>query len=167
LTWFAGQPEWRRLSDNLWARDVLLVRWVDWLARNYADVCDGFRESVRCGVVIRTGHQLMTSDKATKYTMQQAERDALDPLMAGTTRAQAKAIRKVQRASIAHAKAQRDERTDLGRKPSLTRAQLDIVRKMLRQSAGFSTIAAATGLTRQTLFFIEDDPGGSEVVLAR
>jgi DNA invertase Pin-like site-specific DNA recombinase len=34
--------------------DVLLVRWVDRLGRNYEDVCDVIREFMRRGMVIRT-----------------------------------------------------------------------------------------------------------------
>jgi putative DNA-invertase from lambdoid prophage Rac len=47
-------PEGRRLFDKLRAGDVLVVRWVDRLGRNYEDVCDTIREFMRRGIVIRT-----------------------------------------------------------------------------------------------------------------
>ena len=55
----------------------------------------------------------------------------------------------------------------LGRKPSFTRHQLDTVRDMLGQQAiGIAQIAKATGLSRQTVYRIKDDPAGCEAALA-
>jgi Resolvase, N terminal domain len=51
----SSAPKSRRLFDKLRAGDVLVVRWVDRLGRNYEDVCDTIREFMRRGVVI--GHQ--------------------------------------------------------------------------------------------------------------
>jgi DNA invertase Pin-like site-specific DNA recombinase len=48
------RPEGRRLDDKLRAGDILVVRWVDRLGRNYEDVCDTIRPFMRRGVVIRT-----------------------------------------------------------------------------------------------------------------
>jgi putative DNA-invertase from lambdoid prophage Rac len=53
-TRLAERPEGRRLCDMLRAGDTLVVRWVDRLGRNYADVCDTIREFMRRGVVIKT-----------------------------------------------------------------------------------------------------------------
>src|SRR3712207_1087957 len=50
----AQRPEGRRLFDMLRKGDVLVVRWVDRLGRNYQDVFDTIREFMRRGVVIRT-----------------------------------------------------------------------------------------------------------------
>ena len=52
-TRLAERPEGRRLFDMLRAGDTLVVRWVDRLGRNYADVCDTIREFMRRGVVSR------------------------------------------------------------------------------------------------------------------
>jgi putative DNA-invertase from lambdoid prophage Rac len=71
------RPEGRRLFDKLRAGDVLVVRWVDRLGRNYEDVCDTIREFMRRGVVIRTVINNFTFDGATKDPMQRAVRDAL------------------------------------------------------------------------------------------
>jgi predicted site-specific integrase-resolvase len=45
------RPEGKRLFDVLREGDILVVRWVDRLGRNYADVTDTIREFIRRGVV--------------------------------------------------------------------------------------------------------------------
>jgi DNA invertase Pin-like site-specific DNA recombinase len=97
--------------------------------------------------------------------MQQAVRDALVGFMAATAQAQAEATKAAQRAGIEHAR-QHDERAYLGRKPSFTRAQFKQVSTMLGQGAvGVAQIAKDTGLTRQTIYRIKDDPAGAEAAL--
>lgn len=160
------RPEGRRLFDKLRAGDVLVVRWVDRLGRNYEDVCDVIRDFMRRGVVIRTVINNFTFDGATKDPMQQAVRDALIGFMAATAQAQAEATKAAQRAGIAHAKAN-DGSAYLGRKPSYTRAQFDTVRAMLgNQAIGIAQIAKDTELTRQTVYRIKDDPAAAEAALA-
>jgi putative DNA-invertase from lambdoid prophage Rac len=160
------RPEGRRLFDKLRAGDVLVVRWVDRLGRNYEDVCDVIRDFMRRGVVIRTVINNFTFDGATKDPMQQAVRDALIGFMAATAQAQAEATKAAQRAGIAHAKAN-DGHAYLGRKPSYSREQFGTVREMLgRQAVGIAQIAKDTGLTRQTIYRIKDDPAGAEAALA-
>src|SRR5215471_641848 len=83
------RPEGRRLFDKLRSGDVLVVRWVDRLGRNYDDVCETIREFMRRGVVIRTVINNMTFDGATKDPVQKAVRDALVAFMAATAQAQA------------------------------------------------------------------------------
>jgi putative DNA-invertase from lambdoid prophage Rac len=140
--------------------DVLVVRWLDRLGRNYEDVCDTIREFMRRGVVIRTVINNFTFDGATKDPMQQAVRDALIGFMAATAQAQAEATKAAQRAGIEHAK-QNGERAYLGRKPSFTRQQFLAVREMLGQEAvGVAQIAKETGLSRQAVYRIKDDPAG-------
>src|SRR5258707_12414402 len=128
------RPEGRRLFDKLRAGDVLVVRWVDRLGRNYEDVCDTIREFMRRGVVIRTVINNFTFDGATKDPMQQAVRDALIGFMAATAQAQAEATKAAQRAGIEHAK-QHGDRAYIGRKPSYTPDQPNEVPGMLGQEA--------------------------------
>ena len=98
--------------------------------------------------------------------MQQAVRGALIGFMAATAQAQAEATKAAQRAGIEHAR-QNDERAYLGRKPSFTRDQYDTVRGMLGQQAvGVAQIAKTTGLSRQAVYRIKDDPAGAEAALA-
>ncbi|WP_445502685.1 recombinase family protein [Microvirga sp. G4-2] len=162
-TRLAERPQGRRLYDMLRAGDVLVVRWVDRLGRNYQDVCDTIREFMRRGVVIKTIINSMTFDGATKDPMQQAVRDALIAFMAATAQAQAEATKAAQTAGIEHAKAQGDRYR--GRKPSYTRDQLRAVQNLLGQEAGISVIAKTTGLSRQAIYRIKDDPMGAEAVL--
>ncbi len=160
------RPEGRRLFDKLRKGDVLVVRWVDRLGRDYNDVCDTIREFMRRGVVIRTVINNFTFDGATKDPMQQAVRDALIGFMAATAQAQAEATKAAQQAGIEHAK-QNDQRAYLGRKPSFTRDQFVKVRSMLgQQTVGITQIAKETGLTRQTVYRIKDDPAAAEAALA-
>ncbi|MGU3284626.1 recombinase family protein [Methylobacterium mesophilicum] len=159
------RPQGRRLFDMLRRGDVLVVRWVDRLGRNYADVCDTIRELMRRGVIVRTVINSMTFDGATTDPMQQAVRDALIAFMAATAQAQAEATKEAQRAGIDHAKAREDAYR--GRKPSFTREQFDAVRGALGQGTGVSEIAAATGLSRQTVYRIRDNAVEAEAALAR
>ncbi|MET4153828.1 recombinase family protein [Bradyrhizobium sp. RT7b] len=164
-TRLAERREGRRLWDMLRRGDTLVVRWVDRLGRNYEDVSDAIREFMRRGVVIRTVINNMTFDGATRDPMQQAVRDALIAFMAATSQAQAEATKEAQAAGISHAKA--DPRKYLGRKPSFTGKQLQIVRDMIGRDAGTSAIAHEVRLTRQTVLRIKADPAGAEELLAR
>jgi putative DNA-invertase from lambdoid prophage Rac len=164
-TRLAERPEGRRLFDKLRSGDVLVVRWVDRLGRNYEDVCDTIREFMRRGVVIRTVINNFTFDGATKDPMQQAVRDALIGFMAATAQAQAEATKAAQRAGIEHARG-KEKASYLGRKPSYSRAQLRVVKDMIGQeSVGIAHIAKATKLSRQTIYRIREDPAAAEAVL--
>ncbi|TGD91914.1 recombinase family protein [Methylobacterium nonmethylotrophicum] len=164
-TRLADRPQGRRLFDMLRRGDVLVVRWVDRLGRDYADVCDVIRDLMKRGVVIKTVINHLTFDGATTDPMQQAVRDALIGFMAATAQAQAEATKEAQRAGIEHAKARDDAYR--GRKPSYTRAQLDAVRAQLAQGVGVAAIARDTGLSRQTIYRIEADPAEAEAILLR
>ncbi|MBB4391664.1 recombinase family protein [Bradyrhizobium sp. ERR14] len=161
------RPEGKRLFDILRSGDILVVRWIDRLGRNYGDVCDTIREFMRRGVVIRTVINGLTFDGATKDPMQQAVRDALIAFMAATAQANAEAIKEAQRGGIALAKATAGETKYRGRKPTFDKDQLETVRNMLEQSAGVGQIATATGLSRQTIYRIKGDPAGAEAALAQ
>ncbi len=104
-TRLAERPQGRRLFDILRAGDTLVVRWVDRLGRNYADVTDTIREFMRRGVVVRTIINGLVFDGATTDPMQAAVRDALIGFMAALSQAQAEATKEAQKAGVAHAKA--------------------------------------------------------------
>lgn len=158
------RPEGRRLFDKLRAGDVLVVRWVDRLGRNYDDVVGTIREFMQRGVIIKTVINSMTFDGATKDPIQKAVRDALIAFMAATAQAQAEATKAAQRAGIDHAKA--NSQGYRGRKPSYSRDQFATVRDMLIQNAAISQITNATKLSRQTIYRIKDDPAAAEAALA-
>jgi DNA invertase Pin-like site-specific DNA recombinase len=127
-------------------------------------VSDTIREFMRRGVVIRTIINNMTFDGSTKDPMQQAVRDALIAFMAATAEAQAEATREAQKAGIEHARANGERY--LGRKPSYNRAQFEAVQSLLSESAGISTVAKETGLSRQTIYRIQADPVAAAAALA-
>ena len=104
-TRLAERDQGKRLFDLLRRGDVLVVRWIDRLGRNYADVTDVIRQFMRRGVVIRTVINGLVFDGATKDPMQMAVRDALISFMAALSQAQAEATKEAQRAGIEHAKA--------------------------------------------------------------
>ena len=162
-TRLAERDQGKRLFDLLRRGDVLVVRWVDRLGRNYADVTEVIREFMKRGVVIRTVINGLIFDGATKDPMQMAVRDALISFMAALSQAQAEATKEAQRAGIEHAKARADAYR--GRKPSFTRRQLAQVRDMLTTGTSISMIAKTTGLSRQAIYRLRDDPAWAEGVL--
>ena len=158
------RPQGRRLFDMLRTGDILVVRWVDRLGRNYADVTEVIRQLMGKGVVVKTVINGLVFDGATKDSMQKAVRDALIAFMAATAEAQAEATREAQRAGIAYARAM-DPQSYRGRKPSFDREQLDAIRDMLAQDVRPSAISKATGVSRQTVYRIRDDPTKAEAIL--
>lgn len=158
------RPEGRRLFDMLRKGDTLVVRWIDRLGRNYADVTDTLREFMNRGVVVRTIINGMEFDGATTDPMKLAVRDALIAFMAATAQAQAEATKESQRVGIEHAKAA--EGAYRGRKPTYTRGSFEAARDMLAAGRGVSDVSGETGLTRQTVYRIKDDPAAAEKALA-
>src|SRR5262249_25902854 len=92
-TTLAERPQGKRLFDMLRSGDTLVVRWVDRLGRNYADVTDTIRQFMTRGVIVRTVITGLVFDGATKDPMQKAVRDALIAFMAAAAEAQAEATR--------------------------------------------------------------------------
>jgi len=164
-TRLADRPEGRRLFDMLRAGDVLVVRWVDRLGRDYGDVTETIRRFMGMGVVVKTVINAMVFDGATRDPIQQAVRDAMIAFMAATAQAQAEASKQAQRAGIAAAKS--DARKYRGRKPSYDRAKLNQVRALLAQGQTPTAIARMTALSRQTILRIRDAPRRAEQALAR
>jgi putative DNA-invertase from lambdoid prophage Rac len=149
------RAEGKRLFDVLRTGDTLVVRWVDRLGRDYADVCETIRTFMLRGVVIRTIINGMKFDGATKDPMQQAVRDALIGFMAAMSQAQAEATKEAQRAGIAHARANRAYK---GRRPSYKLAHVEAVKRMTADGIGVTLIARDLGLTRQTVYRILENP---------
>lgn len=161
------RPQGRRLFDMLRRGDTLVVRWLDRLGRNYQDVTDTVREFMAQGVIIKTVINNLSFDGATTEPMQKALRDAQIAFLAALAEAQADAMKIAQRAGIEHARAEAKKRPRVykGRKPSYDRATLDIVNEMLAANEGPSSIAARTGLTRQTVLRIRADPAAADEAL--
>jgi DNA invertase Pin-like site-specific DNA recombinase len=152
------RPQGKRLFDMLRQGDTLVVRWVDRLGRNYADVTDTIRHFIRRGVIVRTVINGLTFDGATKDPMQQAVRDSLIAFMAATAQSQAEVTKEAQKAGIAHAQANGDGTKYRGRKPTFTHEQFRLVRDLLSQGIAVSAIAKTTGLRRQSVYRIQAEP---------
>ena len=157
----AEREQGKRLFDLLRRGDVLVVRWVDRLGRNYGDVTETIRRFMARGVVVKTVINGMVFDGATKDPMQMAVRDALIGFMAAMAQASAEATKDAQRAGIAHAKAAQGNY--LGRKPK----QLATVQDMLACQAAIGAISGATGLSRQAIYRIKEDPAWAAALVAR
>jgi DNA invertase Pin-like site-specific DNA recombinase len=164
-TKLADRPEGKRLFDILRTGDVLVVRWVDRLGRNYQDVTDTIRLLMRKGVIIRTVINNMTFDGATTDPMQEAVRDALIAFMAATAQSNAEATKEAQKAGIEAAK--EDERKYLGRKPSYNQETLSLVTDMLSVGSGTSEVARAANISRQSVLRIKADPVAAQEILIR
>ena len=152
------RPEGRRLFDILRGGDVLVVRWIDRLGRNYADVTDTIRDFIRRQIRIETVINRMIFDGTTTDPMQQAVRDALIAFMAATAQSQAEVTKEAQKAGIAHAKANDDGTKYRGRKPTYNLEQFRLVQELLRQGIPVSAIAQTTGLKRQSIYRIQSKP---------
>nr|RDS94495.1 recombinase family protein [Cereibacter sphaeroides f. sp. denitrificans] len=158
------RAEGRRLFDLLRKGDVLVVRWLDRLGRNYTDVTEVVRHFMQQGVVIQTVINRMTFDGSTSDPVQQAVRDSMIAFMAATAQAQAEALREAQRAGIEAAKTENRYR---GKKPTFDRSKLIVVRDMLDTGAGASEISKTTGLSRQAILRIRENPTQAEAALTR
>ncbi|MFG6611362.1 recombinase family protein [Sulfitobacter sp. 1A12057] len=163
---FRNRPEGKRLFDILRAGDVLVVRWVDRLGRNYDDVTTTIRAFMRKGVIIRTVINNFTFDGSTADPVQKAVRDALIAFMAATAQAQAEATKEAQKAGINHAKT--DKTKYRGKKPSFDQATFIRVQEELTLGArSISDIARECGLSRQTVLRIRDNAQHAQAALER
>lgn len=161
-TMLCDRPQGRRLFDMLRPGDVLVVRWIDRLGRNYQDVTDTIRVLMREGVIIRTVINGMTFDGATKEPMQCAVRDALIAFMAAMAQAQEEVKKAAQAAGIQAAKGQGVYR---GRKPSYDREQFNAVVNGLALNIGPAALARSVGVSRQVIYRIAADPAAAEKAL--
>ncbi|MEQ6202685.1 recombinase family protein [Sulfitobacter sp. HNIBRBA2951] len=164
-TKLSDRKEGRRLFDKLRRGDVLVVRWVDRLGRNYQDVTDTIRAFMRQGVVIRTVINNMTFDGATTDPMHEAVSDALIAFMAATAQAQAEATKEAQKAGIQAVKGNPTKYR--GKKPSYDQGILETVQEMLSQGQGATVIAKATRISRQAVLRIKENPVAAQAAIER
>ena len=159
------RPQGRRLFDILREGDILVVRWIDRLGRNYRDVTDTVREFIRRGIRIETVINRMSFDGTTTDPMKQAIRDSLVAFMAAMAQSQVEVTKESQKAGIAHAREHDDGTKYRGRKPTFTPDQFESVRELLNQGLGVSAIAKMTGLKRQSIYRILAEPEKQLVAL--
>ena len=107
----------------------------------------------------------MVFDGSTSDPIQQAIRDAMIGFMAATAQAQAEASKEAQRAGIAAVKG--NPRKYRGKKPSYDRKTFEQVIEMLNAGNGASVIARETGISRQAVLRIRNNPAMAEMALRR
>jgi len=156
----------RRLFDLLRDGDTLVVRWIDRLGRNYADVTDTLREFLRRGVTVKTVINAMVFEAHPASPMDEAVRDALIGFMAAQAEAQAQATKEAQAAGIAHHKANSPEKFR-GRKPRYDRGQFEQVLSLLAAGEGHTAVAKVTGVNRNAVIRIAQDRAKADASLRR
>lgn len=137
----------KRLFDLLRDGDILVVRWIDRLGRNYDDIQKNIRLFLDRGVTIKTVINNMTFDAKPKDATSKAVRDAMLSFMSAMAEAQAVATKEAQAAGIAAAKASGEARYR-GRKPSFTTDHLQQIQEMMADSVGNNEIARRVGLSK-------------------
>jgi putative DNA-invertase from lambdoid prophage Rac len=136
------------------------------LGRNYQDVTDTIRSLINIGVTVKTVINGMVFDGATTDPTQKAIRDALIGFMAAMAEAQVEANKEAQRAGIAHHKSASPEKFK-GRKPTFNRKSFEQVTAMLDAGKGHSAVAKATGVNRNAVIRIAQDPAKAEAALEK
>ena len=146
----ADRDNGKRLFDILREGDVLLVRWVDRLGRNYDDIQKNIRLFLDRGVTIKTIINSMTFEAKPKDAMSKAVRDAMLSFMSAMAEAQTIAMKEAQSAGIAHAKSQGSEGRDKyrGRKPSYTFEDYCNVLALRKVGFGVNETARRTDLNK-------------------
>ena len=165
-TKFKDRKGGAKLLDKLRRGDLLVVRWVDRLGRNYEDVTETIRTLMQRGVVVKTIINGMTFDGATKDPIQMAVRDALIAFMAATAQAQAEATKEAQKAGIKAAREAEGSAVKYrGRKPTFDVEQLHRTSELLSMGWTPSAIAVEVGIPRATVYRIKDDPAKAVALL--
>ncbi|WP_074555456.1 recombinase family protein [Rhodobacter capsulatus] len=154
----------QRLSNILHEGDSLVVRWLDDLGPTYVHICDALRRLMGNGIIVRTIVGGLVFDGSARDPVERSRRDSMLDLLDAMGQASQEASKEVQRAGIDLA---RSERRYRGRKPAYDRPTLNIVRHMLTNDAGASAISKLTGLSRQAILRIRDDPAQAEAALIR
>lgn len=137
----------KRLFDLLRDGDVLVVRWIDRLGRNYDDIQKNIRVFLDRGVTIKTVINGMSFDAKPKDAMGKAIRDAMLSFMSAMAEAQAMASKEAQAAGIAAAKASGQTKYR-GRKPSFSADQLEQIQQFRTDGLGNNEIARRVGLSK-------------------
>lgn len=169
-TKLSEREQGRRLTDLLRKGDTLVVRWIDRLGRNYADVKTTIEDFNRRGVTVCTVINRMEfkPDFDLPDPTMRAARDAMLAFMSALAEADATAKREARQAGIEHAKrsAKRDQKYP-GRKPSYDRRKFELVLLMLGKSQTVSEIAREAGLSRQAVLRIRDTPEAANAALTK
>ena len=153
----AERPNGKRLFDILRDGDVLVVRWIDRLGRNYDDIQTNIRLFLDRGVTIKTVINGMVFDAKPTDAMAKAVRDAMLSFMSAMAEAQTTAMKEAQAAGIENAKAN-NPLAYRGRKPSYTFDQVLEVMEKFEHGTGVNQIAREMGLSKFAVSRITRNP---------
>ena len=156
----------KRLFDLLSDGDILVVRWIDHLGRNYAGIQANIRLFLDRGVTIKTVINDMKFDSGPTDAMTKAVRDAMLSFLSSMAEAQEIAHKEAQKAGIAHA---RETKTELykGRKPTYTFEDVSRIQALLSEGMGINQIAREIGLNKFAVSRISRDIGGAFAKLSK
>ena len=154
------RPNGKRLFDILRDGDVLVVRWIDRLGRNYDDIQTNIRLFLDRGVTIKTVINGMVFDAKPTDAMAKAVRDAMLSFMSAMAEAQTTAMKEAQAAGIENAKANNSS-AYRGRKPSYTFDQVLEVMEKFKHGTGVNQIAREVGLSKFAVSRITRNPEGA------
>ena len=156
----------KRLFDLLKDGDILVVRWVDRLGRNYDGIQANIRLFLDRGVTIKTVINKMVFDAKPPDAMSKAVREAMLSFMSAMAEAQAIGLKEAQRAGIAHARATKPELYK-GRKPTYTFDDVSRIQALRSEGIGVNQIAREIGLNKFAVSRISRDIDGALAKLSK
>ena len=162
----AERPNGKRLFDILRDGDVLVVRWIDRLGRNYDDIQANIRKFIESGVTIKTVINNMVFDAKPPNAMSKAVRDSMLSFMSAMAEAQTIAMKEAQASGIAHAKSTKPEAYK-GRKPSFSRQQFNLIMQKFEEGTGVNQIARELDMSKFSVSRITRDPDKAKESLLR
>lgn len=156
----------KRLFDLLRDGDVLVVRWIDRLGRNYDGIQANIRLFLERGVTIKTVINDMVFDAKPADAMSKAVRDAMLSFMSAMAEAQTIAQKEAQKAGIAHARETKPELYK-GRKPTYTFEDVSRIQSLHAEGMGVNQIAREIGLNKFAVSRINRDIDGALAKLSK
>lgn len=143
-----GRPEWSKVEAKLRRGDVLYVRWLDRISRNYDELHTTMQRLMVEGVKVVCTLNGMEFDGAATDAIQKATRDAILAFMAAQGEADYLNRREMQRQGIEKAKKDNPEKY-AGRPPKEDAAAVNAWRA--ENKASIASTAAHFGLGRATV----------------
>ena len=162
----ADRPNGKRLFDILRDGDILVVRWIDRLGRNYDDIQANIRKFLELGVTIKTVINNMVFDAKPPDAMSKAVRDSMLSFMSAMAEAQTIAMKEAQAAGIAHTKSTKPDAYK-GRKPSFSLEQLNLIMQKFEEGLGVNQIARELDMSKFSVSRITRDPDKAKASLYR
>lgn len=137
----------RHLLGVLRDGDVLVVRWLDRLGRNYDEIAHHLRLLLQRGVTVKTIIGKVTFEARSQGQAELTVQEALLAFMSAMAEAQAVTLKEAQASGIARAKA-RNPAAYKGRKPSYSYHNVEQIQLMAANGVGINEIARRLGLSK-------------------